>query len=383
MTTRRYYANAAPQRTLASPISASDTSCTVSGLFTGWQTQFPFYACLDVGTASAEIVSVTGIASSVATITRGGDGSVAITHTAGATLDAVFVRQDLDEANAHTVATAGVHGVSGSVVGTTDVQTLSNKTLAAPAITGTVSGALTASGAVSATAAGTGLAVTNNATVGGTAAVTGAVTAASVTANANGAVKGVVIPKSYADEAAATAALGTPVTGSLVWLTAPTGVGNTGAGWYYWVLPLWNAISLTQNGIYNGETQGVATVGLTSASTDFAMTDTKVAFTITSQRRVRVVARYRANSASAPDNFLATPAVVAGSTATLTGAVLGRQTQVSISTTGGPGQSEVISESTFLLAAGTYSAFVAAQCTTDITGSALAGYCAAYDVGPS
>jgi hypothetical protein len=137
------------------------------------------------------------------------------------------------------------------------------------------------------------------------------------------------------------------------------------------------------NGCFYGETQGTATVALTTASTNFAMTDSKVTFTLAEQRRVRILARYRGNSGAAPDNLIATPAVVAGSTATLTSAVLGRQVQVSLSTTGGPGQSEAASESSFLLAAGTWSAFVAAQCTTGITSSALAGYCAVYDCGPT
>ena len=137
------------------------------------------------------------------------------------------------------------------------------------------------------------------------------------------------------------------------------------------------------NGCFYGETQGTATVALAVASTNYAMTDSKVTFTLAEERRVRIVARYRANSAAAPDNCTSTPAVVAGSTATLTGATLGRVTQVSLSTTGGPGQSEVASESTFLLAAGTWSAFVAAQCTTAATASALAGYSSVYDCGPT
>jgi len=255
---------------------------------------------------------------------------------------------------------------------------LTNKTLTAPVTTGvlagaseTLSGTLAVAGAVTATAAGTGLAVTNNATVGGNLTVTGAVTTG----------PSVLTPKPYANEAAATAAIGTPVAGDIVWLTAPNGTYAMGAGPYYWLSPNWVPIGLTAAGGWYGETQGVATVSLVTASTDFAMTDTKVTFTIATQRRVRILARYRANSSSAPDNFVVTPAVVAGSTATLTAAVLGRQTQVSISTTGGPGQSEVITESSFLLAGGTYSAFVAAQCTTDTTGSALVGYCAVYDAG--
>src|SRR5882762_11452993 len=118
MPTRRFYANDAPQQTLATGINSAVTSLTVQTSFAGWPTQFPFFATLELGTANREIVSVTNIVGLVATIVRGQDGTAAIGHTAGATIDMTVVRQDLDEASAHTSANAGVHGVSGSVVGT-------------------------------------------------------------------------------------------------------------------------------------------------------------------------------------------------------------------------------------------------------------------------
>lgn len=243
MPTRRHYVNNAPQQLLSAQITSGALSLTVPS-FAGWPTQFPFFGTLELGTVNEEIVSVTNIVGSTATIVRGQDGSTAISHLAGATFDFTVVSLDLDEANAHTSSNSGVHGVSGNVVGTSDVQTLSNKTLSAPTVTGTLagasetlsgtlsvsgtstlagvnaSGAVAVAGALTATAAGTGLAVTNNETVGGTLAVTGAVTGASFTASGNGAVTGLVVPKSYANQAAAPAS---PATGTIVYLTAPTG----------------------------------------------------------------------------------------------------------------------------------------------------------------
>jgi len=125
----------------------------------------------------------------VATIVRGQDGTVAVAHSGGATFDQVAIAKDLDEANAHTSANSGVHGISGSVVGTTDAQTLTNKTLAAPTVTGTLAGA-------SETLSGT-LGVTGNATVGGTLGVTGAVTtSAAVTVGTDINASGVKLNKS-------------------------------------------------------------------------------------------------------------------------------------------------------------------------------------------
>jgi hypothetical protein len=52
----------------------------------------------------------------------------------------VFTATDADEANAHVNASSGVHGLTGAVVGTTDTQTVSNKTLNNTTFTGEVNG---------------------------------------------------------------------------------------------------------------------------------------------------------------------------------------------------------------------------------------------------
>lgn len=170
---RRYFANTATQQTLQSSISSSDTSLTINGSFSGWPTQFPFFATLDIGKTAVEVISVTAITGSTATIVRGEGGTAALGHLAGATIDHTVVAADLDEPNSHVNSDAGVHGVIGSVVGTTDAQTLTNKTLTSPTLSGpTVTGTLAAANV---TASGT-LAVAGGTTVGGTLGVTGKLT---------------------------------------------------------------------------------------------------------------------------------------------------------------------------------------------------------------
>lgn len=279
-TNRRFFALGAPQQQISGAINSA-VLAVIAPSFTGWPTQFPFYAAMELGTASLEIVSVTAIVGTTATIVRAQRGTAAIAHPLGATMDMVAVDQDYDEANAHSSTTAGVHGVAGSVVGTTDVQTLTNKTVTSqlaittagtPVITATAaavndklwsgrnssavetsnindvgnatfkgilsagsagqfsvsaagvitaSGAATFSGAVSLTAAGTALAVTNNATIGGTLGVTGAVTGLRF--------NGITHPTTFTTEAVADAA--GVVSGDIVFLSAPTGVGYF-AGWF-------------------------------------------------------------------------------------------------------------------------------------------------------
>jgi hypothetical protein len=215
---RRYYVNNAPTLTLASPITSGATSLTVSATFAGYPVTFPYFVTLDYGTLSEEIVSVTNVVGTTATIVRGQDGTPAISHSAGATLDFTTVAKDYDEANAHVNASTAVHGISGSVVGTSDSQTLSNKTIASPTLTGTAGGAggLSIGGTIVTTAGITGASLT---TAGALSA--GAASVTSLTATGNGTVTGVITPKQYANEAAATAG-GANVAGNVVYLTAPT-----------------------------------------------------------------------------------------------------------------------------------------------------------------
>lgn len=195
---RRRYRNAAPASTLTGGVNAAATSLVVVAV-TGWPVVFPFTAVVDYGLPTIEVVLVTNVVGTTLTATRGYDGTTGVSHSAGATVQPMATAIDYDEANAHMMAATGVHGLSGTLVGTTDVQTLSNKTLSSPVLTGTATAAaITASGAVSAASAaisgaataasvtatgtvqGATVAATGNATVGGTLGVTGVSTLGAV-----------------------------------------------------------------------------------------------------------------------------------------------------------------------------------------------------------
>lgn len=87
----RNYSSVSPNSTLASGISAGDTSVTLTHDESFFPT-VPFTLILDVDTVNEEIVDVTAKSGSVYTITRAVDGTTAKAHNAGA---------------------AAVHGVSG------------------------------------------------------------------------------------------------------------------------------------------------------------------------------------------------------------------------------------------------------------------------------
>lgn len=274
---RRFYANFAPTQNLSSGITSTSPTLNCSS-FSGWPTSYPFTATIDYGLPSAEIVLVTNISGTLANVTRGYDNSVAVAHAAGATFDLTPTAKDLDEANSHINNTAGVHGVSGNVVGTSDVQTLTNKTFAGSTGFASISGT---SATFTATVAAASLSVGSGTVSGGAGTFTGALSAASATISGNqtvqgnqtvngamivtgnqtnagnitasGAVSGIFVPKQYANEAAASAA--TTATGAVVYLTAPTTNGNAaglfeyngsswvplldGAAWQSYA-PVWN-----------------------------------------------------------------------------------------------------------------------------------------------
>jgi hypothetical protein len=130
LTTRRQHSGGAIQTTLSVGIGAGDLSITLAAS-TGWPdgSVGPFFAVLDRGLTSEEKILITSRSANVLTLSaRGVDGTTATTHASGAAIFPVWTAIEADEANAHSSTGTGVHGVA-VVVGTTDAQTLTGKSI--------------------------------------------------------------------------------------------------------------------------------------------------------------------------------------------------------------------------------------------------------------
>lgn len=126
----RYYSNKSVQALLTADVSSGATGFALDTV-TGLPTTFPFTLVIDPDTISVEVVSVTAIVGTTATVSRGQDGTTATSHSTGAVVIHAHSARDFQESRSHEAATASIHGVTGSVVGTSDSQTLTNKNLSA------------------------------------------------------------------------------------------------------------------------------------------------------------------------------------------------------------------------------------------------------------
>jgi len=157
MTTRKY-SSRSQQTTLSAALTSSGTTATVvsgTSLLGGVTISAGeiFTVVIDPDTALEEIVDVSAVSTNTLTIIRGRDGSTGVAHSAGAQVRHMAIGRDYREANLHIEASSSyndgtgthtVHGVSGSVVGTTDTQTLTNKTI--DTASNTITGAVTLTG---------------------------------------------------------------------------------------------------------------------------------------------------------------------------------------------------------------------------------------------
>lgn len=164
----RYYSSTAVETSLQASIPSqsqgqSYTSFIVASV-SGFPQDFPYTLIVDPDTSKEEVITVTSGTSTTLIVTRGEDNTQAVAHSAGAVVRHGVSGRDFRESENHIAARGydideailvaadqtHVHGIAtgdGVIVGTLKTQTLENKTLASPTITGALGGSLTFEGA--------------------------------------------------------------------------------------------------------------------------------------------------------------------------------------------------------------------------------------------
>lgn len=131
MAQTRFYSSTAVATELQVGVGPIETNLVFQDI-TGWPASLPFTVILDENQVWEEIVTcLVSNGATGFTVQRGVDGTEAQTHASGATAHHGFSAQDFRESSQHVGSTLDVHGVGG-VVGLTEEQELSNKTLLLP-----------------------------------------------------------------------------------------------------------------------------------------------------------------------------------------------------------------------------------------------------------
>src|SRR5690606_39070020 len=110
----RYYSSNARAMQLQAPVNPSSTALVVNGV-TGIPTSTPFTVVLSPGSDSEEVATVTNVVGTTLTVVRGEDGTVAMSHGAGAEVRHMVTARDLRETQQHMAAEESVHGVVGNL----------------------------------------------------------------------------------------------------------------------------------------------------------------------------------------------------------------------------------------------------------------------------
>ena len=135
----RYYSSVAIDTTLSFSITSTATSLVV-GSTAGFPTSYPYTLALGYDLSNEELVTIVGASGNTLTVGttvagganvagRGVDSTNDQAHAAGESVKHVISARDMTESQAHIAAESGAHGITGNFVGTTDTQTLTNKTI--------------------------------------------------------------------------------------------------------------------------------------------------------------------------------------------------------------------------------------------------------------
>lgn len=96
---RRYYSSVAQRTSLTADITNSQTTIVVLAV-TGFPASFPYTLIIDQDTINEEVVEVSSRSGTTLTVTRGVDGTSAVSHSAGAVVNHGVSARDFDEPNA-------------------------------------------------------------------------------------------------------------------------------------------------------------------------------------------------------------------------------------------------------------------------------------------